>query len=538
MLLPRGIVENTNEIYAEIASYPVVPPEKIWQYWNVYTTTFRRLVDPTAYRLENFWWHVWGSDRRNLSGPALAKLFEEFSKGQTFVPLRSTANRYEGPSVPRASRDRLAKLNTQPPEHDKREEAQDRSLPKTSTKPPTPSSSRPPPPHPILKKTRGPSASGARPTARFVSPPVSDDEDEKDGDMSSGSTAVTSSEMLPPPFPPPVKKTMTFAPTEPLAGMPPPPLPSSAKREMEDAPAGKASGLVMRPPPVPSPARSEKSGGTPTRKVVASTAASKRRPALPRRQSSQSSASSDTSSREHPSTMRNLGTQRSVSNVVVEQESSGSSSQASVLMMSSRAAGKRPARSSDKRSTTPRSVPSQGNSSQERIVTTQETVGTLPQRRSTWDMRDPASGGTLVQRLVPAPPIAGFVNDQQPENRPPRMERSHSNIETPRRTREASAGGVGGLAPLQASLVGASIVGTSETTAQGHFDSETMTVATALPEARDIPDGVMLASRPSSSALLDMQFQPTPPNPAPPIPFGRSLSQLTLILEREKARKG
>lgn len=65
----------------------------------VYTTTFRRLCDPTAYRLENFWWHVWGSDRRHLSGPALAKLFEEFSKGETFVPLRSVKNRYEGPSV-------------------------------------------------------------------------------------------------------------------------------------------------------------------------------------------------------------------------------------------------------------------------------------------------------------------------------------------------------------------------------------------------------------------------------------------------------
>jgi hypothetical protein len=118
MILPKGIVENTREIYAEVASYPIVPPEKIWQYWNgkwssafrllvacrlirqtVYTTTFRRLVDPTAYRLENFWWHVWGSDRRYLSGPELARLFEEFTLGPTFVPLRSPANRYEGPPV-------------------------------------------------------------------------------------------------------------------------------------------------------------------------------------------------------------------------------------------------------------------------------------------------------------------------------------------------------------------------------------------------------------------------------------------------------
>ena len=65
----------------------------------VYTTTFRRLVDPTAYRLENFWWHVWGSDLRYMSGPTLAKLFEEFATGPTFVPLRSPASRDEGPSV-------------------------------------------------------------------------------------------------------------------------------------------------------------------------------------------------------------------------------------------------------------------------------------------------------------------------------------------------------------------------------------------------------------------------------------------------------
>lgn len=62
---------------------------------SVYTTTFRRLFDPSAFRLENFWWHVWGSHTlRNLSGPALAKLFEEFSEGPTFVPLPSPVNRY------------------------------------------------------------------------------------------------------------------------------------------------------------------------------------------------------------------------------------------------------------------------------------------------------------------------------------------------------------------------------------------------------------------------------------------------------------
>lgn len=66
---------------------------------TVYTYTSRKLSDPTAHRLENFWWHVLGSDRRYLSGKALAKLFEEISNGPTFVPLKGPANRYEGPPV-------------------------------------------------------------------------------------------------------------------------------------------------------------------------------------------------------------------------------------------------------------------------------------------------------------------------------------------------------------------------------------------------------------------------------------------------------
>lgn len=66
---------------------------------TVYTTTNKKLKDPTARRLENFWWHVWGSDRRALSGRALARIFEDISVGPTFVPLRGPANRWEGSDV-------------------------------------------------------------------------------------------------------------------------------------------------------------------------------------------------------------------------------------------------------------------------------------------------------------------------------------------------------------------------------------------------------------------------------------------------------
>ncbi|KAG5921252.1 hypothetical protein E4U42_005921 [Claviceps africana] len=115
MILPKGILVNTTSIYQEVASYPVVPAAKIWEYWHarerelgstnagkltcaaVYTTTNKKLRDPTARRLENFWWQVWGSDRRFLSGRELARIYENISVGHSFVPLRGPPNRWEGP---------------------------------------------------------------------------------------------------------------------------------------------------------------------------------------------------------------------------------------------------------------------------------------------------------------------------------------------------------------------------------------------------------------------------------------------------------
>jgi hypothetical protein len=538
MILPKGILENTREIYAEVASYPIVPPEKIWQYWNVYTTTFRRLVDPTAYRLENFWWHVWGSDRRYLSGPELARLFEEFTVGPTFVPLRSPANRYEGPPTPRLKHDGGPKA---PFSHDQGHES---SSSKSNAKSPTPSSSRPPPRHPILKKSRGPSASGPRPTARFVSPAGSDD-DVKEDEVSSGSTAV-SSDILPPSIPETqVEEELAIAPGTPTpkvpSQMPPPPLPSSVKREKAATATPPQTDMRPPPPPPPSGGKGEK-GATPTRKIVASTAASRRRPVIPRRASSQSSAGSDAGSRETSSTTTALARQRMASGAgrASSHESAASSSsqtsQSSGLTM--KALGKKPAKVSRQRST-PRSVPVQGDKQQDRPVVVQQAPGVVPpQRRSTWDTtvtpeRTPGRvGGT---RRPPPPPVAGFVVDQGIENKPATVARTRSNMEGSRMLREASAARL----PLVATTVAATtVVGTTTATAQGQFDSEGVTPTSAISEARDIPDELILPSRPPAAALLDLHFTPTPPNKAPPIPFGRSKSQLTLLLEREKARKG
>lgn len=47
--MPRGIFGNTQEIYAEVASYPVVPPEKIKQYWTgIWTLPPSGVPDPAA----------------------------------------------------------------------------------------------------------------------------------------------------------------------------------------------------------------------------------------------------------------------------------------------------------------------------------------------------------------------------------------------------------------------------------------------------------------------------------------------------------
>ena len=54
----------------------------------IYTIIIRKLGDPIAYRLENLWWHVRGSGKKNLNGPTLTSIFEEISNVQLSVQLR------------------------------------------------------------------------------------------------------------------------------------------------------------------------------------------------------------------------------------------------------------------------------------------------------------------------------------------------------------------------------------------------------------------------------------------------------------------
>ncbi|KAK4239321.1 hypothetical protein C8A03DRAFT_43012 [Achaetomium macrosporum] len=534
-MMPMGFVGNTREIYAEVASYPVVPPEKIKQYWTAYTTTFRRLSDPRAFRLENFWFHVWASERlRNLSGPTLAKLFEEFSNGPTLVPLPSPVGRYAGTKTSGPGQRRTGEHNPEAAQRHRDRSGQG-SAPAEIRKAPTPSSSRPPPPHPILKKTRGPSVSGRRPTARFVLPLGSGDEAGQDGGAIPTSTAASASEMPPHSRPSSAEQNeIGVALTAPTAINETPSPQELHESTCSPAPRPVVSQEEMRP--------SSTSPATTGRKIVATTAASRKKPVIVRRPSSQSSAGSDSGSRVtgFVTGSRRSGSRRPIPTPSQLLGPGSLSPQTRDLGMSAKAAGKRPAKIAASNRSSPQGAAAQvGRDVEEAVVAQEAQPDPGLQRRSTWDMRDSITSQEaaqrrqaavrLVPRAQPSAPVAGFVVDQTSGYGAPPLLRSHSsNAAVPPRLREP------GVAVLPSEAT--SSVATSTATARGQFDSETVTLEPFVPEARDIPDRVLFASQPSSS-VLHPKFTPTPPNPTSPIPFGRSRSELTLLLERAKSRK-
>ncbi|KUJ09854.1 uncharacterized protein LY89DRAFT_278679 [Mollisia scopiformis] len=180
LILPKGIVVNSPHVQGDIERIDAEPLDEadIAKVWKVYTTTQRRLLDPTAERLENLWWRIWGSPKKSLKGATVARLFAQISHGQTFVPLRGPPNRHEGsPPLTTNSRQGPAASSTSNiryPAH---------SRPSTTS---SSVASRAPGsmPHPILKKTRGPSSTGPRPTARFISPHESQDEADRASSVS------------------------------------------------------------------------------------------------------------------------------------------------------------------------------------------------------------------------------------------------------------------------------------------------------------------------------------------------------------------
>ncbi|KAK2624093.1 hypothetical protein QTJ16_006727 [Diplocarpon rosae] len=235
LILPKGIVVNSDQINENINRIAAKPldQEDIARVWKVYTTTKRRLLDPTAERLENYWWRIWYSDRKYLDATTIARLFAHISDGPTFLPLRGPPNRVEGATKNTRVQHEPRASSAAAPQQPSTGMTTATSSSKTASKSPAPM------PHPILKKTRGPSTSGPRPTARFISP----HESEHEGHTSS------------------------ISPNSHVVVQPPSPDLRDAKPE-------------------------KKGGGTSSKKKPGFSASKKKRPVIVRRQSSQTSQSS------------------------------------------------------------------------------------------------------------------------------------------------------------------------------------------------------------------------------------------------------
>lgn len=484
MLLPKGIVFNHNRVYKEVASFPVVPSEKIIEYWHVYTTTFGKLKDPTANRLENFWWHVMGSDRRMLSGQTLAKIFEQISNGPTFVPLRGPPNRYEGP-IPTMAKNLLETLSQNDIQRLQPVSSDGRSDQGTVKAIPS-SSSKPPPAHPILKKPRGPSSSGPRPTARFISPAGSDAEDDKKESEADSSTSTAGT------------MTSHLKPTN-----------ASAMKDRHKKPVG----------------------GVSKKKIVASS--SKRRPAIPRRQSSQSSAtSSEVGSREERAslTSRYPVSQRSVSPIAERPSKTVATKPQDVGdRLSIKAAGKRPAVTSmgvSEPATFRVPVNNQGRS-----VIVQNTQS--PQRKPQAQGKEPVYDNVQFRGRQAGPPHEKNDGEEQTRTEAATSTSNHprSDIDIVRATpRESKVGRRG----LPQGLTSTSTATTSTVAAQGtiiEFDENAPARAVTSAMQEDLPEVGL--QRSGSSVTLT----PTVPSKTPIVPLGRSKSQLTLLLERQGEKK-
>ncbi|PKS09422.1 hypothetical protein jhhlp_004037 [Lomentospora prolificans] len=499
MILPKGFVVNSQDIYKEVASYPTVPPEKIKEYWKVYTTTFRRLIDPTANRLEHFWWHVWGSDRKYLPGAVLAKLFEEISTGPTIAPIPGPPNRWEPPvfgdrpppwelkrqsenkvvarssKVKDSSRSQEDIIATTTPSKSMGPDDNEVSAPGASSSASKPT---PAPPHPILKKSRGDSKSGPRPTARFIFP--DDDDGKDDGEASSGSASTAGTE---------VRKS--------------------------------------------SPAKSDKKkASTPSKRFHASIA-SKRRPALPRRISSQSSATSESAAKEDGGGSRHQGGQRITPSVIEYSGGQGSaSSTASIASqrsgLSAKAAGKRPAfkqtqeKSASRHEATRPALPSPTSED----ATKQKSMESAP--------KGPMANSSAASDLVKLGRTKSTEFAQKaPKSRPP-IPRSQSHI-------EPQGLGMSTGRTLRHALAAEPTASTTPVAALGtiiDFDRNEIPRPDASTEPSTESEGHRLTRGPSTTSLLDTRFMPTPPSAAPEVPLGRTKSQLTLLLEREKDRLG
>lgn len=213
--------------------------------------------------MENYWWRIWGSRGRELCGATVARLFAEISDGHVTPPAwlinsRIAAQKKAAQTAQAAGeRDPASQkiVNKGKVIADYAPKVVNEDVP---SRPKAPKRNLTMP-HPILKKTRGPSTNGPRPTARFISP-------QETPRISPGAS-------------------------------------ESDENEYFDAEESSPNDHVIIRPPTPEWHDTEEEGsgsgtinGKSKRKLQIAVAAArnKRRPSLARRKSSQSSTNSDT----------------------------------------------------------------------------------------------------------------------------------------------------------------------------------------------------------------------------------------------------
>ena len=362
------------------------------------------------------------------------------------------------------------------------------------------SASKPPPAHPILKKSRGPSTIGPRPTACFLSPQGSPDADTKEPEIPSSSSATT------------VATDMKTAAT-------------------------------------PSPAKKK---GHHTKRFVASSA-NKRRPMLPpRRGSSQTSVTTtgESNSREAPSSVSSSQTvesQRTISPIVegvtcgANNEPTPPPTQPAEPVLSAKAAGKRPAPprrlTSDKKA----SHKAKGSASpllrsavleqaaKEPPQSPNQTLIELPEPATEFKIPALPSRSATSSETVPA----STVTEEKPVTAPAMgRSSSHNGYDRFKNNNSGSSYSNGLFTSATAS--------TTNIAAQGTIIDQSG--VGSLPPVSPIyggddPNG-QLMSRGSSASLYEHRFTPTQPSPLASMPLARTKSQLTLLLERQKERTG
>lgn len=494
MDLPKGFVKDDRRIYGDVASLSQpLPSDFIIRMWRLYTTTNLKLVDPTARRLENFWWQVMGSDRSKLRADTLAKIWEHISYGPTFVPLKGSPNRWEGPATPRFNSQHESDVlyNAQQSSQDVKLISDQSAIKELSA-----SSSRPPPPHPILKKSRGDSKSGPRPTARFVSPHESADEDFKTSEGTS---------------------------------------------------SGSTSGLEMRVAAAASPAKSnKKKPSTPTKRFVAS-AANKRRPVLPRRLSSQSSTNSDVMTKDVGSAngTKHVGSYNVVHPHAETAIQNSSISEGIEPPPSAKSLGKRPANRPHHETPNPLKSPPIVEERRKPVIvqTASRAPAPAPLSKSVTEKAvqepgRPRNEGPKTPTYAPitspglSSPRIGSFSSSRSAFSAPRMERTSSNSET-YRPREASIG----RGPSQLGLISGATAKTSTVAAVGHVSISGDPDKRALEALSTFGDDNEPRGTPRRTSS-STHFTPTMPSATPEVPLARTRSQLTLLLEREKERLG